>query len=135
MAKTHPKVDIVTVGGGMTASIVAAKLCPQGYDVISLEQGASRWGYPTFAHDHDSLRYSGRYAMMVDLRMRLRHAQPSVRAVPEIGRITCCAGDPGFIAGISRSPWTRRPGFGPCFSSRGVQARCAPGYPISFQPA
>jgi gluconate 2-dehydrogenase alpha chain len=67
MAKTHPKVDIVTVGGGMTASIVAAKLCPQGYDVISLEQGASRWGYPTFAHDHDSLRYSGRYAMMVDL--------------------------------------------------------------------
>ena len=27
----------------------------------------ARWTYPHFAHDHDSLRYSVRYAMMVDL--------------------------------------------------------------------
>ena len=62
----------------------------------------------------------------VDLRMCLGHAQPSVREVPEIGRITCFAGEPGFIGGMSRSPWTRRLGFGPCVSSFAVQARCAP---------
>ena len=80
MAKTHPKVDVVTVGAGMTASIVAAKLCPDGYDVLSLEQGGSRWGYPTFAHDHDSLRYSGRYAMMVDLHRETWTWRPDARS-------------------------------------------------------
>ena len=35
--------------------------------MVSLEQGGTRWTYPHFAHDHDSLRYSVRYAMMVDL--------------------------------------------------------------------
>ena len=67
MAIRHKKVDVVTVGAGWTAAILAAKLCPAGYDMVSLEQGASRWTYPDFAHDHDSLRYSVRYAMMVDL--------------------------------------------------------------------
>ena len=67
MAVQHAKVDVVTVGAGLTASIVAAKLCPAGYEVVSIEQGPARWAYPEFAHDHDSLRYSVRYAMMVDL--------------------------------------------------------------------
>ena len=80
MAKTHPKVDVVTIGAGMTASIVAAKLCPSGYDVLSLEQGPGRWGYPTFSHDHDSLRYSGRYAMMVDLERETWTWRPNARA-------------------------------------------------------
>ena len=35
--------------------------------MVALEQGTHRWTYPDFAHDHDSLRYSVRYAMMVDL--------------------------------------------------------------------
>src|SRR5581483_2594595 len=60
-------VDVVTVGAGLTATMLAAKLCEAGYEVRSLEQGATRWTYPEFAHDHDSLRYSVRYAMMVDL--------------------------------------------------------------------
>ena len=67
MAKTHPKVDVVTIGAGWTSAILGAKLCPKGHDVVALEQGAQRWAYPDFAHDHDSLRYSVRYAMMVDL--------------------------------------------------------------------
>ena len=80
MAKTHPKVDIVTIGAGMTASIVAAKLCPAGYEVLSLEQGPGRWGYPQFSHDHDSLRYSGRYAMMVDLERETWTWRPNARS-------------------------------------------------------
>ncbi len=47
--------------------MLAARLCPGGTEMVSLEQGSSRWTYPEFAHDHDSLRYSVRYAMMVDL--------------------------------------------------------------------
>jgi gluconate 2-dehydrogenase alpha chain len=67
MATKHAKVDVVTIGAGWTSAIIGAKLCPKGRDVVALEQGPQRWGYPDFAHDHDSLRYSGRYAMMVDL--------------------------------------------------------------------
>jgi gluconate 2-dehydrogenase alpha chain len=67
MTIRHPKVDIVTVGAGWTATMLAARLCPHGTEMVSLEQGSSRWAYPDFAHDHDSLRYSVRYAMMVDL--------------------------------------------------------------------
>lgn len=67
MATNHKKVDVVTIGAGMTASIAAAKLCAAGHEVVSLEQGPSQWAYPDFSHDHDSLRFSVRYAMMVDL--------------------------------------------------------------------
>lgn len=67
MAVTHKKVDVVTVGGGATAAMMAAFLCEAGHEVVSLEQGDKRWTYPEFAHNHDSLRYSQRYAMMIDL--------------------------------------------------------------------
>ena len=63
----YPKVDVVTVGAGWTAAMLASKLCPAGYEMVSIEQGPERWTWPDFAHNHDSLRYSGRYAMMVDL--------------------------------------------------------------------
>jgi gluconate 2-dehydrogenase alpha chain len=80
MKRVLPKVDVVTVGAGMTASIVAAKLCPAGYEVLSLEQGPEQWTYPHFAHDHDSLRYSVRYAMMVDLARETWTWRPNRRA-------------------------------------------------------
>ena len=67
MATKHPKVDVVTIGAGWTSAILGAKLCPKGTTMVALEQGTHRWTYPDFAHDHDSLRYSVRYAMMVDL--------------------------------------------------------------------
>jgi gluconate 2-dehydrogenase alpha chain len=67
VAVQHKKVDVVTIGAGWTAAILAAKLCTHGTSMVSLEQGDTRWTYPHFAHDHDSLRYSVRYAMMVDL--------------------------------------------------------------------
>ena len=67
MATTHAKVDVVTIGAGWTSAILGAKLCPKGRRWSALEQGTHRWTYPDFAHDHDSLRYSVRYAMMVDL--------------------------------------------------------------------
>ncbi len=61
------KVDVVTVGGGMTAAILAWKLTQAGLRVVSVEQGPSRWATPDFEHNHDGLRYRIRKAMMVDL--------------------------------------------------------------------
>ena len=51
------KVDVVMVGAGWTAAILAWKLTEAGLRVVSLEQGPSRWTDPDFLHNHDSLRY------------------------------------------------------------------------------
>ncbi len=67
MARTMPRTDVVTIGGGWTAAILAWKLGRAGYKTVSLEQGPERWAEPTFEHDHDNIRYSVRKAMMVDL--------------------------------------------------------------------
>jgi gluconate 2-dehydrogenase alpha chain len=61
------RVDVVTVGAGWTAGIIAQQLTATGARVLSLEQGPSRWATPDFAHNHDSLRYMVRTAMMVNL--------------------------------------------------------------------
>lgn len=68
MTVRHDPVDIVTVGAGWTAAMLGARILPSsGLRMVSLEQGPARWTYPHFAHNHDGLRYSARYAMMVDL--------------------------------------------------------------------
>lgn len=67
MVRRHPEVDVVTMGAGWTAGILAQQLTPHGMSVVSLEQGPMRWTDPDFAHNHDSLHYTGRKAMMVDL--------------------------------------------------------------------
>jgi gluconate 2-dehydrogenase alpha chain len=65
---THDPVDIVTIGAGMTASILAARILPESsLTMVSLEQGAARWTYPDFQHNHDSLRFESRYELMQDL--------------------------------------------------------------------
>lgn len=61
------KVDVVTVGAGWTAGILAWKLTGAGLRVVSLEQGPARWATPDFEHNHDPLRYRIRKAMMVNL--------------------------------------------------------------------
>lgn len=61
------KVDVVMVGAGWTAAILAWKLTAEGLSVVSLEQGPTRWASPDFEHNHDTLRYMIRKAMMVDL--------------------------------------------------------------------
>jgi gluconate 2-dehydrogenase alpha chain len=67
MATTHKKVDVVTIGAGWTAAILAWKLTSAGHEVVSIEQGPARWADPHFQHNHDALRYSVRLAMMVNL--------------------------------------------------------------------
>ncbi len=61
------KTDVVAVGAGWTAAILAWKLTEAGLDFVSIEQGPVRWTYPDFAHNHDELRYGVRKQMMVDL--------------------------------------------------------------------
>jgi gluconate 2-dehydrogenase alpha chain len=62
-----PKVDVVTVGAGWTAGILAQQLTYAGYRVVSLEAGPQRWATPDFEHNHDSLQYAVRRKMMFDL--------------------------------------------------------------------
>lgn len=74
------KVDVVTVGAGWTAGILAWKLTAAGLRVVSLEQGPSRWATPDFAHNHDTLRYMIRKAMMVNLQKESWTWRPHPRA-------------------------------------------------------
>ena len=53
---------------------------PAGHEIVSLEQGPPRWTWPHFAHDHDSLRYSVRYALMVDLHRETWTWRPNPRS-------------------------------------------------------
>lgn len=65
MANDH--VDVVTIGAGWTAGILAEQLTRAGLTVVSLEQGEIRDTSLNFSHDHDELRYQVRRDMMVDL--------------------------------------------------------------------
>lgn len=57
MRAQHDHVDVVMIGAGWTASILAWKLASAGMKVRSLEQGEKRWTATDFQHNHDGLRY------------------------------------------------------------------------------
>jgi gluconate 2-dehydrogenase alpha chain len=63
----EPAVEVVTIGAGWTANILAWKLTTAGHQVLSLEQGDNRWTYPDFAMDHDPEAYVIRKKMMIDI--------------------------------------------------------------------
>ncbi|MDQ3444117.1 MAG: hypothetical protein M3490_10970 [Chloroflexota bacterium] len=48
MAQQLPKVDVVTVGAGWIAGILAQQLTAEGLSVVSLEQGEMRQTNPDF---------------------------------------------------------------------------------------
>ncbi len=105
MAVVHKKVDVVTMGAGMTASILAAKLTAQGMRVVSLEAGGSQWTYPDFAHNHDFLRHALRYEMMADLGKETWTWRPSDR-LPALPMRQYGAFHPGQGVGGSIVHWT-----------------------------
>jgi gluconate 2-dehydrogenase alpha chain len=78
---THKKVDVVTVGAGWTAAIMAWKLASAGMNVVSIEAGPARFADPQYEHDHDSLRYSVRKEMMWDISSETWVWRPNPKAV------------------------------------------------------
>jgi gluconate 2-dehydrogenase alpha chain len=74
------KVDVVTVGAGWTAGIIAQQLTAAGYNVVSLEVGPQRWNTPDFAHNHDELQYSTRKGMMYNINKETWTWRPNPRA-------------------------------------------------------
>ena len=70
MVTQDPKVDVVTVGAGWTANILAWKLTAAGHSVLSLEQGPAEWTFPDFSMDHDPEAYVIRKRMMIDIAVR-----------------------------------------------------------------
>ncbi|MEK5145678.1 gluconate 2-dehydrogenase alpha chain [Psychrobacillus psychrotolerans] len=66
MVTKLPKVDVVTIGVGWSAGIIAAELTKQGKKVVGLERGKERKTEDYFMA-HDELRYAVRHEMMQDL--------------------------------------------------------------------
>jgi gluconate 2-dehydrogenase alpha chain len=77
------KVDVVTVGAGWTAGIIAQQLTAEGLKVLSLEQGPMRETNPDFLspYEHDELRYQVRREMMVDLSRETWTWRPNPSAI------------------------------------------------------
>src|SRR5437870_5799970 len=69
MARTLPKVDVVFVGFGFTASIIARELKDSPVQMLALERGRPRDTVPDFQSPamHDELAYGVRLNLMQDL--------------------------------------------------------------------
>ncbi len=69
MAIQQKPVDVVLVGGGLTASILGKELAEAGYRVVALERGRMRQTIPDFQSPamHDELKHSIRHSLMEDL--------------------------------------------------------------------
>lgn len=63
----YPKIEVVTVGAGWTAGIIAQQLTTAGHRVVSIEAGGDRFANPDFAHNHDTLYHSLRTGLMFNL--------------------------------------------------------------------
>src|SRR5271156_4508114 len=68
MAKRLKPVDVVTIGVGLTGSLMALELARAGLKVVGIERGAPRFTVPDFQSPaiHDELRFSIRKGMMQD---------------------------------------------------------------------
>lgn len=105
MAIVHPKVDMVTMGGGWTAAIFAQKLTEAGVEIVSLEQGPAQWTNPDFSHNHDSLRYENLYAMMHNIGRESWTWRPNATA-PALPMRQYGAFHPGQGVGGAAVHWT-----------------------------
>lgn len=99
------KTDVVAVGAGWTASILAWKLGEAGLDFVSIEQGPIRWTHPDFAHNHDELRYAERKEMMVDLSRTTWTWRPN-DSLPALPMRTYGAFHPGQGLGGAAVHWS-----------------------------
>ena len=69
MATKLKPVDVVTVGVGLTGTILAKELTEAGLKVVGLERGGYRDTHPDFdlPNAHDELKYQRRHELMQDL--------------------------------------------------------------------
>jgi gluconate 2-dehydrogenase alpha chain len=76
----YPKVEVVTVGAGWTAGIIAQKLTAEGHRVVSIEAGGDRFANPDFSHNHDTLYHMLRTGLMFNLSKETWTWRPHPRA-------------------------------------------------------
>ena len=101
------KVEVVTIGAGWTAAILAWKLTAAGHRVVSLEQGPMRWANPDFMNPDkfDTLRYNNRYALMQDLAQETWTWRPNP-AAPSLPMRRYGSFHPGAGLGGAAIHWT-----------------------------
>jgi gluconate 2-dehydrogenase alpha chain len=75
-----PKVEVVTVGAGWTAGIIAQQLTQDGYQVVSIEAGGDRFANPHFQHNHDTLYHMLRTGLMFHLSKETWTWRPNPKA-------------------------------------------------------
>ncbi len=102
---TFPKVDVVTVGAGLSSNILGWKLGEGGLSVVALETGPWRWADPDFTHNHDHLRFQDRKAMMYDINRETWTWRPSANA-PSLPMRQYGAFHPGQGVGGSIVHWS-----------------------------
>src|SRR5271155_2589615 len=68
MSERPKPVDVVTIGVGLTGSMMALELAREGLRVVGIERGSARHTVPDFQSPaiHDELRFSIRKGMMQD---------------------------------------------------------------------
>src|SRR4051794_20130183 len=86
MARTMPKTDVVFVGVGFTAAIIARELKDSSVRMVGLERGRARSTVPDFQSPsmHDELAFAVRHGLMQDLSretVTFRNA-PDQKALP-----------------------------------------------------
>jgi gluconate 2-dehydrogenase alpha chain len=86
MAIRMNPVDVVLVGGGLTAAILGKELAEAGHRVVALERGRMRQTVPDFQSPnmHDELKYDVRNALAQDVSVQTLSFRnfPGLRALP-----------------------------------------------------
>lgn len=105
MAIEHPEVDVVTMGAGWTAAIVAQQLTAEGLSVVSLEKGGAKYTWPDYAHNHDELRFTSRHELMHEIEKESWTWRPNDRA-PSLPMRQYGAFHPGTNVGGAGTHWS-----------------------------
>ena len=115
MAVRLKHVDVVLVGGGMTASILGKELAEAGRTVVALERGRMRQTVPDFQSPgmHDELKHSVRHSLMEDCSVQTLSFRnfPHQRALPmrELGSFLPGEGVGGAMVHWNGQTWRFQP--------------------------
>jgi gluconate 2-dehydrogenase alpha chain len=115
MAQRMKPVDVVLVGGGLTASVLGKELAEAGHSVVALERGRMRQTVPDFQSPamHDELKHSVRHALMEDVSVQTLSFRnfPEQRALPmrQLGSFLPGEGVGGAMVHWNGQTWRFQP--------------------------
>jgi gluconate 2-dehydrogenase alpha chain len=115
MAQRKQSVDVVLIGGGLTASVIGKHLAEAGRSVVALERGDMRQTIPDFQSPtmHDELKHSIRHALMQNPAVQTLTVRnfPGQRALPmrQLGSFLPGEGVGGAMVHWNGQTWRFQP--------------------------